>query len=121
MTSAVGLALGELALADSFGAVHIMHTDDLQRRPRLEFKANTGSVSSMLATNDNMLVTASRTDASAVVWNTWTGRSEKTLIGHRGGIVALAFNTQGDIITSGADQTIRTWGIPPQESPSRIA
>ncbi len=62
--------------------------------------------------NGQTIATASSVDATAIIWNPYTGERLKTLAGHTAGINSVAFSPDGTTLASGSsDGTILLWEI----------
>ncbi len=64
------------------------------------------------------MMTASA-DGTVKVWNRETGRAEYTLLGHGGGVSAIAFNPASQqFATAGQDSRAKLWNIQPSFTPT---
>ncbi|MBW4623926.1 MAG: pentapeptide repeat-containing protein [Cyanosarcina radialis HA8281-LM2] len=86
---------------------------------RGEFHGHAGAVWSVALSADGRLLASGGEDLTIGIWDMQTGARLKTLEGHRGWLLSLAFapspqtSTPGYLLASGsADGTIRLWNVP---------
>ncbi|KAI0878293.1 WD40-repeat-containing domain protein [Hypoxylon argillaceum] len=69
-------------------------------------------VGCMTVSPDNHLLALGSVDKIVHLWNLKTEREQVTLVGHQGGIMAVAFSPDQKFIASASrDHTIRTWNV----------
>jgi len=62
---------------------------------------------------DNRLIASGSYDSCVKLWNTTTGKLEKTLAGHHGKVNAVCFSPKGDglVLSAGSDHRVILWDV----------
>ncbi|KAI1012377.1 hypothetical protein LB504_013205, partial [Fusarium proliferatum] len=75
-------------------------------------EGHTGSVNSVVFSNDGTLVASGSHDNTIKIWNVATGKEEQTLEGHRSLVNSVVFSPDSTLIASGSsDKTIKIWNV----------
>jgi WD40 repeat protein len=80
--------------------------------PHRVLRGHTGWINAVLWTRG--AVYSASDDGSIRRWEPRTGKELQKWIGHRGAVLELALNAKGDLISGGADGTVRLWTGPSQ-------
>ncbi|MCH8045755.1 MAG: hypothetical protein IID44_18745 [Planctomycetes bacterium] len=90
-------------------------TVKLWRLPRSVKKSELGAVGdvkSLAVTADGKTAAVGEAGGAIKLWDLTTGKTTKTLAGHKGAVTGLAFSADGKTLVSGsADKTIREWDV----------
>ena len=112
----MAIADGHSSYVSLFDISKRLHLRNLAGHVSLE-SCGGGTISGVrFSQNGQTIATASIVDATAIIWNPYTGERLKTLSGHSGGIYSIAFSPDGKILASGSsDGTILLWDVPQQK------
>jgi len=72
------------------------------------FAGHQGTVDHVAVSADGAQLVTAAADGTVLAWSTATGRIERTLVGHRGGVTAVGF-AGAVAVSGGADGTLRAW------------
>jgi WD40 repeat protein len=78
----------------------------------MELKLQVAVCNQIISTGDEMLIMILAADGTIKIWNTETGRQERTFEGHLTGISTIAWSPDSRWIASGGDdKVIRLWDV----------
>ena len=80
--------------------------------PRLVLRGHRGIVNDVMFSPDGKHLASGSDDGTVRIWNTATGKLERTLNGHGQSVDSVAYSPDGRrIVSAGADATVRIWDV----------
>ena len=96
-----------LASGDRFGGIHVWETDTGKEFAAL--RGHTSGITGLVWSPDGNQLTSSSLDGTVRVWNMHTMQVEKQWIAHDRGVLSLASDSKGGLLSSGRDGWVRKW------------
>jgi WD40 repeat protein len=97
-----------LATADRSGGLFLWEGDTAREVNNL--RGHTGAVFDLSWRLDSGLLATAGEDATVKLWDVNEGKVMKSWSGHAGGAFCVRFAQDGRLVTSGRDNTVKTWG-----------
>ena len=96
-----------LASGDRFGGIHLWETDTGKEFAAL--RGHTSGITGLVWSPDGNQLISSSLDGTVRIWNMHTMQTEKQWVANERGVLSLAADANGGLLTSGRDGWVRKW------------
>jgi WD40 repeat protein len=96
-----------IATGDRFGGIHIWETDTGKEFAAL--RGQSGGITGLVWSADGNELFSSSLDGTIRVWNMHTFQVEKQCLAHERGVLSIAIDSRGELLSSGRDGWLRQW------------